>query len=544
MIVAGIAAGVSAIGLAQAFAGWIVVARFIGRVVTARSSRPRAASAGAPVSVLKPLHGDEPLLEEALASTCGQDYATFQSVFGVSAASDTSLPAVERLRARFPEVDIAVVVDPTLHGENRKVGNLINMLPAAKYDVLVIADSDVHAMPDWLRLMVEALDEPQVGLVTAAYAGVAAHHRVAGDTARRRVSAVPAPPSLQDSGGLAGVVGSLGAVQINQYFLPGALLARAMGRQDCLGATMMLRRETLQRIGGFHALVDHLADDNVLGRLVQRLGLRPSPLPCGAMNFAGHARFAHWHRCHLQHPCCNTRSPGLPSRCCWQAARCGRWPGSHWPGRYGRSSRTESTRRWALPIARPSGFCRCASLCPWQSWPRAMPAAASVGAATHCKLRGSKPDDEDAVPASAVIRRVRRGRRFALPGATGDPQLLVSDLARTAGRAGAGQQADRRASRGRPPRRGHRPGTRFRAVRDPHLDAVLRLRRQGRGGAEGCEPGAEDWLRRRQGRGAAGRKPAPGCADRLRRTQRVRLHGEGDRRGPRSRSAHPGAGFR
>ena len=63
-------------------------------------------------------------------------------------------------------------------------------------------------------------------------------------------------------------------LQINHYFLPGALLARAMGRQDCLGATMMLRRETLERIGGFAALVDHLADDNVLGRLVQGLGLR------------------------------------------------------------------------------------------------------------------------------------------------------------------------------------------------------------------------------------------------------------------------------
>ena len=62
-------------------------------------------------------------------------------------------------------------------------------------------------------------------------------------------------------------------MQINHYFLPGALLARAMGRQDCLGATMMLRRETLERIGGFAALVNHLADDNVLGRLVQRLGL-------------------------------------------------------------------------------------------------------------------------------------------------------------------------------------------------------------------------------------------------------------------------------
>jgi ceramide glucosyltransferase len=66
----------------------------------------------------------------------------------------------------------------------------------------------------------------------------------------------------------------LGAAQINQYFLPGALLARAMGRQDCLGATMALRQETLERIGGLPALVNHLADDNVLGRLVQGLGLK------------------------------------------------------------------------------------------------------------------------------------------------------------------------------------------------------------------------------------------------------------------------------
>jgi ceramide glucosyltransferase len=77
---------------------------------------------------------------------------------------------------------------------------------------------------------------------------------------------------LPRSGGGSGW-GCLGALQINQYFLPGALLARALGRQDCLGATMALRRETLERIGGLPALVNHLADDNVLGRLVQRLGL-------------------------------------------------------------------------------------------------------------------------------------------------------------------------------------------------------------------------------------------------------------------------------
>ena len=84
-------------------------------------------------------------------------------------------------------------------------------------------------------------------------------------------SSTPPPPAGGGKG--EGAVAALGAIQINHCFLPGALLARAMGRQDCLGATMMLRRQTLDRVGGFAALVHHLADDNVLGRLVQRLGL-------------------------------------------------------------------------------------------------------------------------------------------------------------------------------------------------------------------------------------------------------------------------------
>ena len=257
MIGATIAAGLSATGVAQAIAGGILVWRFVGRCDSARANAMR------PVTVLKPLYGDEPLLEEALASVCRQDYPVWQVVFGVQDPADAALPVVRRLRARFPDCDIAVVVDPTGHGLNRKVANLINMLPAAKHDVVVIADADVHVAPDWLHRLVAALEEPDVGLVTTVYTGVPVR--------------LPPPPSREGRGsaGLTplGTVGALGAAQINQYFLPGALLGRAMGRQDCLGATMMLRRETLERIGGFTALVDHLADDNVLGRLVLRLGL-------------------------------------------------------------------------------------------------------------------------------------------------------------------------------------------------------------------------------------------------------------------------------
>jgi len=241
-------------GIAQAIAGAWLTRRFAACAVRARGEAAVAASPGqglpfgvSPrVSVLKPLHGAEPLLEAALASTCAQTYPRFQVVFGVARVDDPALEVVERLRLRFPSVDIAVVVDPRRHGANPKIGNLINMLPAAKHDVLVIADSDLHVAPDWLARVVAALDAPGVGLVCTLYAGL------------------PATGAL---------VERLAATQITHSFLPGAVLSRALGRQDCLGATMALRRETLVQIGGLEALADHLADDNVLGRRVRALGL-------------------------------------------------------------------------------------------------------------------------------------------------------------------------------------------------------------------------------------------------------------------------------
>ncbi len=226
-------------GAGQAVAGYLAVRRFRAGWRHDRGARPA-------VTVLKPLAGDEPLLEEALASVCGQDYPVFQVVFGVQNAADPALAVIERLQARFPACDIAVVVAPGLHGANRKISNLINMLPFAAHDVLVIADSDVHCPPDYLDRLVRTLAIPGTGLATTAYAGLAA------------------TPSL---------AGVLGASHISHSFLPGALMARWLGRQDCLGATMALRRQTLDAIGGLEALADHLADDHVLGKLVQGLGL-------------------------------------------------------------------------------------------------------------------------------------------------------------------------------------------------------------------------------------------------------------------------------
>jgi ceramide glucosyltransferase len=239
-MIAWLPAALAVAGLAQAIAGRCLVSSW-----SADADHPCLAG-GEAITVLKPLHGAEPLLEEALATLCVQDHPAYQIVFGVQDASDPAAAIVHRLQSRFPACDIALVVDPRRHGANGKVGNLINMLPAARHDVLAIADSDLHVRPDYLARLLATLAQPGTGLVTTLYAGL------------------PATDCL---------AARLGATQITHGFLPGALLARALGRQDGLGATMVLRRATLARIGGLHALVDHLADDNALGRLVRGLGL-------------------------------------------------------------------------------------------------------------------------------------------------------------------------------------------------------------------------------------------------------------------------------
>jgi len=239
LLVSGLAV-LTAVGACQVLAGWFFVTRFAREVDSPGEDT-------APISILKPLHRQEPLLEEALTTLCEQEYPPgFQIVFGVHEPNDTAVPVVRALQARFPDRDIKLVIDARQYGQNPKVDNLINMLPSAKHDILVIADSDVHARPDYLARLAAGLGKPRVGLVTTLYTGLPAFRTLA---------------SL------------LGTTQITHIFLPGALLGRALGRRDSLGATMCLRRDTLNRIGGFAALKDHLADDQVLGRLVLAEGL-------------------------------------------------------------------------------------------------------------------------------------------------------------------------------------------------------------------------------------------------------------------------------
>lgn len=201
-----------------------------------------------PVTVLKPLHLAEPGLDQNLRTFLRQDYdGAVQIVFGASSQSDPALAVVKALRDDFPDVDISVVVGSKLGATNPKVANLINMVAHAKYELLVLSDSDIRVGPEYLRRIVGEFDEPQAGAVSLLYSG----------TPRGNLWA------------------KLAAMNIDCHFFPNARLGMALGlAHPCFGSTIALRRRTLEEIGGFEAISNVLADDYELGRAVRARGYR------------------------------------------------------------------------------------------------------------------------------------------------------------------------------------------------------------------------------------------------------------------------------
>lgn len=218
----------------------------------AQQSIPRSATQP-PVTILKPLRGEDPALAENLRSFLHQDYPTLQLVCGVADADDPAAAVVRRLIGEFPKADIALVVDATQRGTNLKVANLRNMFPAVKHDLLVLADSDMRVGADYLATVTAPLVADRgVGLVTCLYRASSA----------------------------GGLWSDLASLHINHGFLPQAVVGESVGQgAGCFGATMVFDRATLSAAGGFEALADMLADDHALGQAVRRLGKRVTLSP-------------------------------------------------------------------------------------------------------------------------------------------------------------------------------------------------------------------------------------------------------------------------
>jgi ceramide glucosyltransferase len=240
-------------------AGWALVAvAVIGAAYTMLASllvgrfmqTPQGPAAHSPaVTILKPLHQGEPDLSRNLETFFAQDYdGAVQIVFGVHDQADPAVAVVRGLQAKYPQFDTAIVADAALYGANAKVSNLINMLPAARHDTLILSDSDIAVGHRWLSQVTAALARPDVGIVTCLYTGE------------------PAKDGHK-------LWSSLAAMSTSYTFLPNAVLGASLGlAAPCFGSTIALRRQTLDEVGGFAAFADQLADDYEMGRAVRAQG--------------------------------------------------------------------------------------------------------------------------------------------------------------------------------------------------------------------------------------------------------------------------------
>jgi ceramide glucosyltransferase len=206
-----------------------------------------------PISILKPVRGLDREAHENFASFCRQNYPRYEILFGVANDHDPAIPAIRRVIRDFPELPIRLLIGSEDIGSNDKVSRLCRLVREARYDLLLISDSDIRVGPHHLGSIASPFRDPRVGVVTCMYVGLA-------------------EPRLWSE---------LEAINLTSNFLGGVLVARQLeGMRFALGATIALTRERLGEIGGFEALADFASDDFEVGNRVAARGHRVELAPC------------------------------------------------------------------------------------------------------------------------------------------------------------------------------------------------------------------------------------------------------------------------
>lgn len=198
-----------------------------------------------PLSVLKPVHGNEPDLEQNLASFFEQDYPEYEILFCARQESDLGLAAARRVMARYPRVKARILTCGEPPWPNARTFSLEVMRREAQYPILVAADSDVRVTPDYLRAVVQPMRDPRVGMVTSLYRGCTRH----------------------------GVWARLEAMGMSVEMSSGVLVANMLeGMKFALGPSMVMRQSTVAKIGGYEKVAQYYADDFVLGNWTAAAG--------------------------------------------------------------------------------------------------------------------------------------------------------------------------------------------------------------------------------------------------------------------------------
>jgi len=198
-----------------------------------------------PVSLLKPLDGDEPNLESHLESFFNQDYPRFEVLFCARSAADPGLATARRVAARYPHIPARFLSTGDETYINAKVSSLELMHAAAQNDLFIISDSDVRVARNYIREVAAPFADKNVGAVTCLYRGSADR----------------------------GLWAKLEAAGMSVEMTTGVLTANLLeGMKFALGPTMAVRRSSVEAMGGFGVLGPYCSDDFLLGEKVSAQG--------------------------------------------------------------------------------------------------------------------------------------------------------------------------------------------------------------------------------------------------------------------------------
>jgi ceramide glucosyltransferase len=199
------------------------------------------------VSLMKPVHGMEPRLRQNLESFFRQDYPNYEIVFGARSPENSAVAIVQELREQYPQVKSRIIFSGHPSWPNAKVFSLDKMISASSSEFFVISDSDVEVGSEFLRNIITALLNPEVGLLTCIYRGVPAQS----------------------------FWSSLEAMGLSVEMSSGVLVADMIeGMRFALGAVIAIKKEALAKIGGIGTVAEYYSDDFELGNRVWRAGYK------------------------------------------------------------------------------------------------------------------------------------------------------------------------------------------------------------------------------------------------------------------------------
>jgi ceramide glucosyltransferase len=224
-----------------------------------------------PVTVLKPLKGSDSGLRENLKSFFELSYPNYEIIFSVADSRDPAFDVISDLMRRHPRIPARLVVGDVKVGPNPKINNMVRGYQQAKYDWILISDSNIRVSPDYLTRLVANLD-PGVGIMTSIVAG----------------------RNAQGAGGL------LEESFLNTFYARGMVLAFSANQPIVMGKSIMFRKSTAERFGGIKILSRYLAEDYIAGEAVRHLGLRAVLASDPVVQYIGDYSFKEfWHR-HLR----------------------------------------------------------------------------------------------------------------------------------------------------------------------------------------------------------------------------------------------------